>query len=59
MSIWVQPKQPCSFSRAGFTRIYHPENFGPLIWFGLRFAVPPLISMPSIERFSINITSPH
>ena len=25
------PKSPCSFSRVGFARVFHAENFGPLI----------------------------
>jgi hypothetical protein len=34
----MQSKQPCRLRRAGFARIHHPENFGPLIRFDLRFA---------------------
>jgi hypothetical protein len=29
----MQPKQSCSLSRAGFTRVHHPESFGPLTGF--------------------------
>src|ERR1700676_5536832 len=34
----MQPKESCSFRRAGFARIHHPKNLGPLIRFDLRFA---------------------